>query len=137
MDSHGGETAVADPGDDRLQVPLEHAVELDALTVGQAQRALRQDAEIVMDQPLLGGNPAAGHFGAHHERPGLFLLFLGKGGPEVPVVLLVGAVEFEQDVFGFVHMGERGVGEVFRDVAAKALGLEFDFFDAGFGHVWQ
>ena len=132
--AHGGEAAAADAGDDGLEVAFEDAVELDALAVGEAEGAFGEDAEVVVDEPLLGGDAAAGHFGADHEAPGLFLFFLVAGGAEVAVVLLVAAVELEEDVFGVLDVGQGGVGEVFGEVAAEAVGCEFDFFDAGFGH---
>jgi hypothetical protein len=55
-------------------------------------------AEVVMDEPLLRGDAAAGHLAADHEAPGLFELGLGALGAHVAVVLLVGTVVLEQDV---------------------------------------
>ena len=51
-----------------------------------------------MDEVLLRGDPAARHLAADHEGPGLVELLLAQLGALIAVVLLVGAVEFEQDV---------------------------------------
>ena len=121
--SHGGQAAAADAGDDCFEVAFEHAVELDSLTVSKADGAFGKHAQIVMDEPLAGGDAAARHFGADHEGPCFVLLFLGQGGTFIAVVLLIGAVKFEKHVFGIPDMGQGGVGEVFGDDTPEAQGL--------------
>ena len=87
-----------------------------------------------MDEPLLGADAAAGHLAADHEAPGLVLAFLRALRAQVAVVLLVAAVELEQDVRVLGNVAERGVRELFGDLAAEAVGGEFDVFDGGFAH---
>ena len=132
--AHRREAAVADIADDFLHAAFEHAVELDALAVGEAHVAHRFGAKGVVDHPLLGGDAAAGHFAADHEAPGLVLLFLGKLGTQVAVILLVGAVVLHEDVAVLRDARGAGISEKLGKLATEAGGGEFDVFDGGFAH---
>jgi hypothetical protein len=109
--THGAEAALADIVDDFFQAAFEHAVELDALAVGQAHVAAGFRAKIVVDEPLRGGDAAAGHLAADHEAPGFFELGLGALGAHVAVVLLVGAVVLEENVRVLRDVWGAGVSE--------------------------
>ena len=130
--THGGEAGVADVVNDFFETAFEDAVELDALAVGEAHVAHGFIAEVIMDEPLFGGDASAGHFGADHEAPSFFLFGFDEGSALVAVVLLVGAVVFEKDVGVVGDAGGAGVGEEFGELAAEAVGFKFDFFDGGF-----
>jgi hypothetical protein len=109
--THGAETAVADVVDDFFHAAFEHAVELDALAVGEAHVAEGLGAKVVVDHPLLGGDASAGHLAADHEAPGLFELGLGALGAHIAVILLVGAVVLDEDVAVLRDVRGAGVSE--------------------------
>ena len=71
--------AVVDPRDGFLQVALEHAVELDSLSRGEAEGPVGVGAgQIVHGQVLLGGQLSAGNLAAHHEHVVLADAFLAS-----------------------------------------------------------
>jgi len=125
---------VADVVDDLLETALEHAVKLDALTVGQAHVAHGLGAQVVMDQPLRRGDASAGHLAADHEAPVLFQFLLAALRAHIAVVLLIGAVVLEQDVAVLGDVGAAGVGKLLGQLAAQPGGLQLDLFNGGFGH---
>ena len=94
-----------------LQVALDHAVQLERLAGGEPERAV---AEVVGDpvhrQPLRGRADAARHAHPDHEGVGLLELLPAPLGPQVAIVLQVGAME----------LGELGV--VLTDRAGHRLG---------------
>ena len=92
-----GQQGVVDAPHQRAQRSLAHDVELHALAGGQAHRAVGEVGDAVERQPLLGGEPAARDGGAHHA--GVIERELGRraGPADVTVVLLVDAVELEDD----------------------------------------
>ena len=89
-----------DSADRLLEIRLQHAVQLQALPRGDAERGVADFvAQIELGQQLIAGEPAAGDGGADHEA---VELGLGGGavaagfGAALAVVLLVGAVVLEQ-----------------------------------------
>ena len=101
---------VVDLLDQRAQAALDHPVKLEALPGGHAQRVIRiARGQVVAGQVLGRGEHAAGNPAAHHED--VFLARLAQ----VPVVLLIDAVELQelQVIFGEV-VGLR-VGQRLRD----------------------
>ena len=88
-----------------------------------------------MDHVLLGGDASARHLAADHEGPVFIQFSLGALGAHVTVVLLVAAVEFEQDIGVIWHMGQGCVSELLDEQATKAVGLQFDLFDGCFAHI--
>ena len=103
--SAGGVDAV----DELVQRALVDEVELHALAGREAHRPVRQLGETVEGEPLLGGQLAAGDGGADHAGVGERQLLRRPLAPNVAVVLLVDAVELEEDLAALG--GERlGVG---------------------------
>lgn len=96
--THGAKAAMADVVDDFFEAAFEHAMELDALTIGQAHVAHGLGAKLVMDEPLFGADSPAGHFAADHEAPSLVELGFIALGSLIAVVLLITAMKFEQHV---------------------------------------
>ena len=118
--THGAKTAVADIGNDFFQAAFKHAVELNSLAVGQTHVAKGLLAKVVMDEPLLGCDTAAGHLAADHETPGFVELGLGAFGADIAVILLVGAVVFEQDVGVLRDVRGAGISELLGQMATEA-----------------
>ena len=113
-----------------LQVFLHHAVQLQPLPAGDAERGVAQlVAEVDLGQQLVGGQLPAGNAGADHEHvrlAGLSLHPIGPGGAAgVAVVLLVGAVELEQLATVLAEVIVL-VDELLADHAAKVVAFELD-----------
>ena len=86
-----GEQRFVDGLDDRAQVGLEDAVELDGLARGDAHRVIAvAGRQIVEHAPLIGRHHAAGNAAADHHD-----VFLA-GLAQVAVILLVGAVKLQE-----------------------------------------
>ena len=82
---------VIDLLDQRAQAALDHAVKLEALPGGDAQRVVGvARGQVVASQVLGRGEHAAGNPAAHHEDVLLARL------AQVPVVLLIDAVELQE-----------------------------------------
>ena len=114
------------------QIVLQHAVQLQALAAGDAQRGVADFvAQIELGQQLLAGQLAAGNLGADHERVGLGALALvlrAAAGPRVAVVLLVGAVMLQQLDAGLAEKVVR-VAQLRADIAAQVVALDLEDFD--------
>ena len=114
---------------DRLaQIDFQNAVELDRLPRRDLHRRIAQlVAEIELRQHLVGRDPAAGDPAADHHRIGFSAArFLGRQ-PRVTVVLLVGAVEFQQLNVAFVEVIGR-VGHFRVDRSLQEIAFLFDRF---------
>ena len=82
----------------RLELGLDHPVELERLARRDAQRAVRVTAcNFVELQPLRGRADAARQSGADHEAIRRLELLAPALVADIPVVLLVAAVELDQD----------------------------------------
>ena len=82
-----------------LRFDLQHAVQLQALPRGDAERGVADFvAQVELGQQLVAGEPAAGDGGADHEAVelGLGRAVAAGFGAALAVVLLVGAVVLEQ-----------------------------------------
>ncbi len=124
------------PLDQGLHVALQHAMELEGLARGDAQRGQREiGRELIEDEPLLRGRLATRKAHAKHERVGLVLARLLQRHALVAIILDVGAVELDQllRVGGDVRRGE--VGELRLQVAAQVTrgGLDTLVGDEGLG----
>ena len=86
-----------DPVDERAQRLLVHEVELHALAGREAHRSVGQLGETVEGQPLLRRQLAARHSGADHAGIGERELLRGALASNIAVVLLVDAMELEED----------------------------------------
>jgi hypothetical protein len=81
----------------RLEVSLDHAVQLDGLPRGDPQRAVAvAPRDAVECEPLRGREHAARNAHAQHEGECLLHLLLAALAAQVAVVLEVHAVEFHQ-----------------------------------------
>ena len=111
----------------RLQVRLDHAVKLEGLPGRQAQRSIGVvPGDPIELEPLRRRADAAGNAQADHEGIGLFELLLRPLGPQIPVILQIHTVEFDQLL---VVLGDRAghdVGETFGERAAKIAARLFD-----------
>ena len=126
---HGGQQHPVDLADGLAQVALQDAVELEGLARGDAQRAVAEAVgQLVEAEVLLGGDDARGDAGPDHEVPLLVVAGLLEGGGGVTVVLLVGAVEFEQGVGGVAYADGGVVGQLGGDGAAEATAGGLDTF---------
>ena len=98
-------------------------VELHALAGRQAHRPVGQLGEAVEGEPLLGGQLAARNGGADHAGIGERELLRRPLAPNVAVVLLVDAVELEED---FAALGGERLGvvvELGRQLAAEVVAV--------------
>ena len=111
--AHGGETTVADIVDDFFESAFEHAMQLNALTIGEAHVAHGFFTEVIVDEPLLRGDASTGHFRADHEAPGFFLFGFDEGRALVAIILLIGAVVLEQNVHVLRDVRSAGVSKKF------------------------
>ena len=127
-----GELHFVDAANGVLEVRFQHAVELQALPRGDAERGVADFvAEVELGQQLVAGDAAAGNGGADHEA-----VELGFGGAAVDagfgaafaVVLLVGAVVLEE--LDAVFADEVvAVDELLGDVAARIIAFYLGNFD--------
>ena len=119
-----------DPGDELAQFALVHDVVLHALASGEPELVVRERRHPIECEPLLVGDHAAGHRGAHHARVVERQLELGARAADVAVVLLVDAVELQQQL-GVVVEVVAVVGEFLADRAAEVVAGELDGFGVG------
>ena len=115
--------------DELFDIALEHAVELEGLAGGQAERR-RGDIprELIENEPLGGRCLAAGQAHAEHEGEGFFLSGLFEGHAQVTVVLEIKPVEF-RELTGLFGDGPRGgIGEFLGDRAAQVVRCGFEDF---------
>ena len=139
--SQRGERRFTDRPDRGLQVVLHDAVQLQSLAAGDAQRAVAEFlAHVELSQQAVGGQLPAGNPRPDHHHVGLaglraVVVFLAAF---VPVVLLVGAVMFEEadvgsgETLGFrIELLSNGTSKL-PAVAFQNLDFaEFDFFGHG------
>ena len=110
----GGKHGLVDPLDDRAEAGLHDAVELDALTRGDAQGVVAVlGGEVVEGDPLLRRHDAARDAAADHDQP------LLAGLAEVPVVLLIDAVKLDELLVILGELLHGRVGQGGRDVAGQ------------------
>ena len=109
-------------------------MKLNALTIRQAEAAFRELADFMVNEPLLAGNATAGHLAAHHEAPRLFFLGLESFPAKIAVILLVAAVELEENVVALIHVRDGGVRQDVRNGPTESVGSDFDVFDRCFAH---
>ena len=125
-----GELDLVDAADRLLQVVFQNAVQLQPLTAGDAQRGVADFvAQIQFGQKLIARQFAAGNPGADHERIGFgrlsFVPLDPSGGARVAVVLLVGAVVFQELDAGFAE--RIGVaGKLFGNGSAQIVTFELE-----------
>ena len=112
-----------------LEVRLDDAVELERLARGQLNRAVRElRGEAIRFQPLLRGGDTARHADADHEGIRLVELVLTAIRAQVAIVLLVGAVEFQQLLVILAHRSGGKVGKTFLDRPAQIVAADLDGF---------
>lgn len=107
----------------RLDVLLQNAVELEGLTVGQTDAAVNRvvSGEFIDGLPLGGGDHPARQTTAQQHRMARLQLLLGALGANVAVILLVHAVETNQQEIIAVKTAGQTVIQVFRDGAAQEI----------------
>ena len=120
-----------DGGDRLLQVALEHAVELEVLARGHAQRAVGPLlADVVVRQVRLGGDDAARDPRPDHQLVVLVEPFGARLLAAVAVILLVDAVELEQ-LLGVVAERGRVVEQLLFDEPTQVIAARLDGLVAG------
>ncbi len=93
----------------RLHVLLQNAVELEGLTVGQTDAAVNSVVmgELVDRLPLFGGDDATRQTAAQQHRMTRLQLLFSTFGANIAIVLLVHAVETDQqEVVAFETAGQ-------------------------------
>ena len=124
-------------GDGRLEISLEHAVELEALAGGDAEGAVRVTVGDRLEGEVLGrGDRAGGNGHADHERVRLSLAARLEIAPLITGVLLVGPVKFQKlhvVVMKVRRIGRQRLGDRAPQMPAMALG-DFDFGFRFSGH---
>ena len=94
-----------DPRNGFLQIAFQDAMKLNPLARRETKGAVGISAgQLVHGEILLGGEPAAGNFATHHEHVVLAHAVLLAVLAGVAILLLVGAVEFEQLLVGFAKV---------------------------------
>ncbi len=129
-----GDSGFIDPADALLQISLEHAVQLKSLASSNSKRSVAQVArDTVVCEVLLRAQRPAGKLGADHEHPGFIEILLFPRQSLVPIILLIGTVEFQELI---LVVGEvRPVPEKrFLNCTSQGMTLGFDFFDASSSH---
>ena len=117
----GGGEGFVDRLDQRADAFLQHAVELEGLAGGDAERAVGEaTGELVIDEILRGRDDAAGLARAHHD--GVFLAGLAL----IAVILLVDAVELDELLVVAAEAVGLRVGEGFADRTGEVrlIGLQ-------------
>ena len=131
----GGECCeldIVNSPDGLLEVLLQHAVELQALAGGDAERRVADFvAQVELGQQLIAGDAAAGDGCTDHETVELGLAacaIAASFGAALAVVLLVGAVMLQQVRIVFADKLV-AVAQLFGDVAGEVVAGQLDGFD--------
>ena len=135
---------LVDAADRFFQVALQHAVQLQALPRGDAQRGVADlVAQIELGQQLVAGQLAAGNLGADHEAVDFVAActaaFGAAAGAGVAIVLLIGAVMLQQLGAVLAEMVV-AVDQLRADVAAQVVAARLDDLDRTeffFRHDWS
>ena len=113
------------------EVPFRHAVELQVLPAGDAQRAAAHlVAKVQLGQQLIAAEPSAGNGRPHHETIGPGVRRLVRAAQvlaPVAVDLLIDAVELEQ-LGALVAEVIGGVGQFRGDPPAQIIALRLRAF---------
>ena len=113
-----------------LQILLDHAVHLESLARGQAQRPGGVGAgELRQRQPLLRRHHAAGQARADHEAVGRLELLVFAFGAQVAIVLHVAAVELDELRVGLADGAGQRIRQALDQRAAQAARRLLDDFD--------
>ena len=114
----------------RLEILLDHAMQLERLARGQAQRTRAVRArQLAERQPLLGRADATGQARADHEAVGRLELLMLALGAQVAIVLHVAAVELDELRVGVADGAGQRIGETFHQRAAQAARRLLDDLD--------
>ncbi|MND95176.1 hypothetical protein D3C80_874240 [compost metagenome] len=107
----------------RLNVALHNAMELESLTVGDADAAVQRAflREFINAQPLLWGDNPPRQTATQHHGVARFQLLFGAFGADITVVLLVHSVEADQQEIVTVKTAGQAVLQVFGDGAAQEV----------------
>ena len=129
--AQSGKQRGVDVGDGGLEVGLDDTVKLEALPGGDPQAAIGvSTGQRIHGQVLVGGQPSSGNLHADHA----LILFLEPAllalRRRVPVVLLVGAVEFQNLVIR-LRKGGGLIGQILDDRAAEITAAFLYGFDLG------
>lgn len=125
----------------RLDVLLQNAVELEGLTVGQTDAAVDRvfTGKLVDRLPLFGGNHPTRQTAAQQHRMTRLQLLLCTLGADVAVVLLVHAVETDQqEVVAFETAGETVI-QIFSNGATQIVAFQLHALGVcqfTFDHQW-
>ena len=125
----------------RLDVLLQNAVELEGLTVGQTDAAVDSvfTGKLVDRLPLFGGNHPTRQTAAQQHRVTRLQLLLCTLGADVAVVLLVHAVETDQqEVVAFETAGETVI-QIFSNGATQIVAFQLHALGVcqfTFDHQW-
>jgi hypothetical protein len=115
--------ALVEGTDGRLEVALDHPVDLKILARGDPKRRLSVPiGDFVVQEVLFGREPASGQLGPDHEGVRFPTLTL------IAIVLLIRTVEFDELLFYFFEMVRIGP-KCSRQSAPKAVALLLDRFD--------
>ncbi|RUP45739.1 hypothetical protein BC936DRAFT_147803 [Jimgerdemannia flammicorona] len=125
---------LVDPADGCLQIPLEHAVELEGLACGQLERGAGVLVnEFVHSEPLLRRGNTARAADADHETERLFNSHFASFLAQVAVVLHVRPVVLENLSIGLLHAAGGFVQELLCDGTAQEIGHELVILIAELG----
>jgi hypothetical protein len=114
---------------------LDHAVELEGLARGDAQRVVgvaRGDG--VQLQPLGRRDHAARRAGADHELEGRLQLLAAAFVAQVAVVLLVTAVVLDQGLVRLAQRASHRIGQALQQRPAQPRAVALDVLDGMPGH---
>ena len=127
--AEGREQRGVDPGDEWFQLTLVDHVVLNTLACRQAKPVVGESGHAIECQPLVGADHATGNRGTNHagvvERSPL----LGAGPADVAVVLLIDAVELQQQLGVVFEVGRRRC-EFGVDGAGQVPAVDLDLFGA-------
>ena len=125
----------------RLHVLLQNTVELEGLTVGQADAAVNRvfASEFINRLPLFGGDDPTRQTAAQQHRMTRLQLLFGTLSANIAVVLLVHTVETDQqEVVTFKTAGETVI-QIFSNGAAQVVAFQLHALGVcqfTFDHQW-